>query len=169
MFLITGAKAFGSRFVSFVVVIAVFAAASAIAQTAGKKYDVELAVKKDQKKSVMTDAVIVFNETGIQIVPDKAAFKSFGKEFSYASIKHADASYAKKPMLSGGGAVATALLVSVFLAVPLLFIKKKKHWMTVQSEGDFAVMQLGDNNWREIAAEFQTHGVKVNDLGNEGK
>jgi hypothetical protein len=36
--------------------------------------------------------------------------------------------------------------------------------MTIQTEKEFAVMQLGDNNWRQIAAELQTKGVKVNDL-----
>jgi len=60
------------------------------------------------------------------------------------------------------------VLLGVFV-LPFLFIKKKKHWMTVQAEKEFAVMQLGDNNWREIAAEFQTHGVKVNDLKEQDK
>ena len=72
-------------------------------------------------------------------------------------------------MLSGGGAVATALLLSVFLAVPLLFIKKKKHWMTIQTGKEFVVLKLGDRNFRQIMAEFETHGVKVNDLGEEKK
>ena len=52
-------------------------------------------------------------------------------------------------MLSGGGAVATAILLGVFV-LPFLFIKKKKHWMTVQTEKEFAVIKLGDNNFRQI-------------------
>jgi NRPS condensation-like uncharacterized protein len=36
--------------------------------------------------------------------------------------------------------------------------------MTVQTEKEFAVIKLGDNNFRHIVAEFETHGVKVNDL-----
>ncbi len=155
------------RLVTLVVVTALFAVATSFAQT-GRTYAVELAVSSG-KKSVMTDADLTFTETGIKIVPDKAAMKENTKEFAYSTIKQADASYAKKPMLSGGGAVATALLVGFIFALPFLFIKKKKHWMTVQTEKEFAVMQLGDKNWQEISAEFQTHGVKVNDLKEQGK
>ena len=155
------------RLVALVVVTSVFAVATSFAQTS-RTYAVELAVSSG-KKSVMTDADLTFTETGIRIVPDKATMKENTKEFTYSTIKQADASYAKKPMLSGGGAVATALLVGFIFALPFLFIKKKKHWMTVQTEKEFAVMQLGDKNWQEIAAEFQTHGVKVNDLKEQGK
>jgi hypothetical protein len=162
------AKALGHRFVSLLVTISLLAVASSFAQTAPRKYDVELAVS-DGKKTVETDAVLIFNETTVQVVPDKKSFKNFTKELTYTDIKTADASFAKKPMLSGGGAIATALLVGFIFALPFLFIKKKKHWMTVTAEKDFAVMHLGDNNWRQIAAEFETHGVKVNDLKEEGK
>jgi hypothetical protein len=72
-------------------------------------------------------------------------------------------------MLSGGGAIATALLVGFIFAIPFLFIKKKKHWMTVQTENEFAVIKLGDRNFRSIVSEFETHGVKLNDLKEEGK
>ena len=155
------------RLVAMALVVSMLAIATSFAQTT-KTYAVELAVP-DGKKTVMTDADIIFSQNGVRIVPDKAKMKENTKEFAYSNIKQADASYAKKPMLSGGGAVATALLVGFIFALPFLFIKKKKHWMTVQTEKEFAVMQLGDNNWQEIAAEFQTHGVKVNDLKEQGK
>ena len=102
-------------------------------------YDVELVVAEG-KKSVETDADITFNEASFTVVPDKAGFKSSAKEFKYTDIKNADHSYSKKPMLSGGGAVATALLVGFIFAIPFLFIKKKKHWMTVRTENDYAVI-----------------------------
>lgn len=126
-------------------------------------YDVELVVSSG-KKSVETDADITFNDMSFKVVPDKEAFKGQTKELKYSDIKQADHSYSKKPMLSGGGAIATALLVGFIVAIPFLFIKKKKHWMTVQSEKEFAVIKLGDQNFRQIVAEFETHGVKVNDL-----
>lgn len=131
-------------------------------------YEVELVVGEG-KKSVETDAVLTFKDTTFAVVPDKAAFASSKKEISYTDIKVADHSYSKKPMLSGGGAIATALLVGFIFALPFLFIKKKKHWMTVQTANEFAVIKLGDNNFRQIVAEFETHGVKVNDLKEEGK
>jgi hypothetical protein len=153
---------------AFVAVLSLFAVTSAFAQTAPVTYDVELVVPKG-KKSVETDADITFEATTVKVVPDKTQFKESTKEFAYADIKQADHSYSKKPMLSGGGAVATALLVGVIFALPFLFIKKKKHWMTVQTEDEFAVIKLGDRNYRSIVAEFETRGVTVNDLKEQSK
>lgn len=153
---------------TFVLVCFVLAT-SAYAQTSpSRTYDVELMVPKD-KKTVETDADITFDQTTFKVVPDKAAFKGETREIAYADIKQADHSYSKKPMLSGGGAIATALLVGFIFAIPFLFIKKKKHWMAVQAGDKFAVIKLGDQNFRQIVAEFEAHGVKVNDLKDEGK
>jgi hypothetical protein len=149
-------------------ITSMLAVASAFAQTAQHTYAVELVVSEG-KKSIETDADLIFNEKSFTVIPDKANLKSSTKEIAYSDIKVADESYSKKPMLSGGGAVATALLVGFIFALPFLFIKKKKHWMTVQSDKDFAVLKLGDRNFKQIAAEFETHGVKVNDLGEEKK
>ena len=151
------------RIVALVTVFSIIAVTSAFAQTAPKVYDVELAISQG-KKTVETDADITFNETSMKVVPDKPSFASSAKEFNYSEIKQADHSYSKKPMLSGGGAIATALLVGFIFALPFLFIKKKKHWLTVQNEKDFAVIKLGDQNFRQIVAELETKGVKVNDL-----
>lgn len=147
------------RALCFLVVFALISVTTPVALANGN-YEVELVVSEG-KKSVETDAVMTFTDTGISVTPDKANFKSATKTFAYSDIKTADYSFAKKPMLSGGGAVATAILLGLFV-VPFLFIKKKKHWMTVQSEKEYAVIKLGDNNWRQINAEMETHGVKVN-------
>jgi len=162
------AAPFGSRLLVLITILSIFAVSSAFSQTASRPYAVELVVSEG-KKSVETDADIIFNETTVTVIPDKAKYASSKKEFAYTDIVHADQSYSKKPMLSGGGAVATALLVGVIFALPFLFIKKKKHWMTVQTAGDFAVIKLGDKNFRQIAAEFETHGVKVEDLKEQSK
>jgi len=150
--------------ISLVAIASLFLVTSAFALAVdSKKYEVELVVSEG-KKSVETDADITFDETSFTVLPDKKSFASSAKTFNYTDIKQADQSYSKKPMLSGGGAIATALLVGFIVAIPFLFIKKKKHWMTVQTAKDFAVIKLGDNNFRQIVAEFETHGVKVNDL-----
>ena len=151
------------RPISLLSIVSLFLVTSAFAFAVdSKKYDVELVVTQG-KKSVETDADITFSESSFTVLPNKKNFASAAKTFNYAEIKQADQSYSKKPMLSGGGAVATAILLGVFV-LPFLFIKKKKHWMTVQTEKEFAVIKLGDNNFRQIVAEFETHGVKVNDL-----
>jgi hypothetical protein len=154
---------------SLIAVVSLFAVASAFAQTTVRTYDVELVVPNG-KKSVETDADITFDEKAFKVVPDKTQYQSSAKVIQYKDVTQADHSYSKKPMLSGGGAIATALLVGFIFALPFLFIKKKKHWMTVQAgEGNFAVIKLGDQNFRQVVAEMQAHGVKVNELKDESK
>jgi len=157
------------QFTCVVVVLSLFVCTSAFALSfPPATYEVELMVPEG-KDTVATDADITFNENGLKVVPDKSKYSSSIKDFAYTDIKRADHSFSKKPMLSGGGAIATALLVGFIFAIPFLFIKKKKHWMAVQTGNEFAVIQLGDMNWRPIVAEFETHGVTVNDLKEEGK
>jgi hypothetical protein len=155
---------FARQIIVLLTIVSIFAVTSAFAQTANPRpYAIELVVPEG-KKSVETDADIIFNEHTFTVVPDKQKYAEHKKEFAYTDIVQADQSYSKKPMLSGGGAVATALLVGVIFALPFLFIKKKKHWMTVQTANDYAVLKLGDKNFRQIVAEMETHGVTVNDL-----
>jgi hypothetical protein len=130
-------------------------------------YDVELVVP-DGKKSKETDAVLTIGKDDLAVVPDKEAFKSSAKTFKFSELKSAEYSYSKKPMLSGGGAVATAVLMGVFV-LPFLFMKKKNHWMTVQTEKEFVVMKLDARNYKSIIAEFETHGVKVSEVKEEDK
>jgi len=131
-------------------------------------YSVELVVP-DGKKSKETDAVLRTNESSFQVVIEKDKFKQYEKTFQYSDIKVADYSYSKKPMLSGGGAIATALLVGFIFALPFLFIKKKNHWLTVQGEKEFAVMKLDGSNYRAIIADLKTRGIEVREVKEEEK
>lgn len=131
-------------------------------------YNVELVVP-DGKKSKETDAVLRINEENFEVIIEKEKFKEHEKTFTFSEIKIADYSYSKKPMLSGGGAIATALLVGFIVAIPFLFIKKKNHWLTVQTDKEFAVMKLDKSNYRSIIAEFETHKVKVNEVKEDEK
>lgn len=169
MFYVPTARSVSARIVCLLTLLCFSAATSAYAQTAGPRtYDVELMVPHE-KKTIETDGDITFEQTTFKVVPDKTALKGEAREIAYADIKQADHSYSKKPMLSGGGAIATALLVGFIFAIPFLFIKKKKHWMSVQAGDKFAVIKLGDQNFRQIVAEFEAHGVKVSDLKDESK
>lgn len=131
-------------------------------------YDVEMVVP-DGKKSKETDATLRFKETNLEVAVEKTAFMQHSKNFAYTDIKVADYSYSKKPMLSGGGAIATALLVGFIFALPFLFIKKKNHWISLQTDKEFAVLKLDGSNYRAIMAELQTKGVKVNEVKEEEK
>jgi len=155
------------RLVAGFIMASILLVSSAFAQTATPVYGIELVVP-DRKKAVETDADIIFGEKTLRVVHDKSRFNAQTREIAYADIKTAEKSFAKKPMLSAGGAVTTLLLgyMAIF-TIPFLFIKKKRHWMTVQSEKEFAVLKLGDRNFRQIVAEFEARGVKVADLGDE--
>lgn len=153
---------------SSLIVFSLLMVSTPFAFAADVVYTAELVIQ-DGKKTKETDADITFKETSFEVVPDKANFKSSAKTFEYSNIKVADYSYSKKPMLSGGGAVATALLVGFIFAIPFLFIKKKNHWLSIQTENDFAVMKLGGDNFRRILAEFETRGVKITTVEEEKK
>lgn len=125
-------------------------------------------VVQDGKKSKETDATLKLNATTLEIVPQKKDFQQHAKNFNYTDIKVADYSYSKKPMLSGGGAIATALLVGFIFALPFLFIKKKNHWLSIQTEkGEFAVLKLDGSNYRAILADLGSKGVKVTEVKEE--
>lgn len=130
-------------------------------------YDVELVVSEG-KKSKETDAVLKINEENFEVIVEKKKFKEHDKTFDFSNIKSADYSYSKKPMLSTGGAIAAAVIVGL-LVLPFLFIKKKNHWLTVQTEDEFAVMKLDKSNYRAIIAEFETHDIEVKRVEEEKK
>lgn len=131
-------------------------------------YGIEMVVP-DGKKTRETDVVLRINQTNLEVIPDKKDFSQHAKNFKFSDITAADYSYAKKPMLSGGGAVAVALLTSVFLALPFLFVKKKTHWLSVQTDKDFVVLKLDNSNFRPIIAELKVRGAKVVEVTEENK
>jgi len=152
--------------VSALLVCFVFVITSHVALASDTSYKIEQVVN-DGKESKETDAVLTVKADSFAVMPNKKKFKAAGKEFAFSDIKVADYSYSKKPMLSTGGAIATALLVGFIFALPFLFMKKKNHWLSVQTEKEFVVLKLDGSNFRQIVKEFETHGVKVNTVDEE--
>lgn len=156
------------KILSILLCFCIFTVSVPFAFAADTTYKVEQVVN-DGKESKETDAILTIKKDSFSVVPDKDKFKASGKEFAFSAVKVADYSYSKKPMLSAGGAVATALLVGFIFALPFLFIKKKNHWLSVQTDKEFAVLKLDGSNYRQIIAEFETHNVKVNTVEEEKK
>jgi hypothetical protein len=123
-------------------------------------YEAEMLVK-DGKKSKELNSTLTFRNNSFTIAPNKDKYKGEGKTFDYGSISAADYSFSKKPLLSTGGSVATVILLGI-AALPFLFMKKKRHWLTVRNESEFAVIKLQKSNFRQVLAEFETHKVKIN-------
>ncbi len=88
------------------------------------------------------------------------------KSLEYSKIRAAQYSYSKSPRWKSGAGAAVA--VGVF-AIPLFFLKGKKHWLTFQEEGDYAVVKLDKRIHRELIVAFESKsGIKVERLKDEG-
>ena len=148
------------RFVSLILVCSLFIVTSQFALAQGPangNYKVE-ALVTNGKKSKEEKATLAFGDDTVRVFSNKAGVLS--KEFKYSDIKGVDYSYSKKPLLSTGGAIVTAVLLGL-LVLPFLFMKKKQHWITVKGENDYVVTKLDKENFRQIKAEFEVHKVPV--------
>ena len=81
------------------------------------------------------------------------------RELRYAEIRHATYSKSKHPRWKSGA--ITAAFVGVF-AIPVFFMKTKRHWLTVQTEGEYLALRLSKKNYSLILAAFETSaGLRV--------
>ena len=104
------------------------------------------------------------------------------KNFGYDTIKSADYSYSKHPRWRAGAGTAVAGVAmtysSVFLAAafPILLAvpagfaiarsKSRRHWLTVKTGDDYAVLRLDKGNYRLLLAAIETRAsVKVEEIG----
>lgn len=114
-------------------------------------------------KPAATDVVLRLEEGRLVIRSRDGAADL--KTFAYADIKTAEYSYSKSPRWKSGIGVAVA--VGIF-ALPLFFMKGKKHWLTVQTNDDYAMMQLDKQNYKIILPAFEARsGIKVEAVAEE--
>ena len=109
-------------------------------------------------KSKMVDVLVVFEEDRL-LLTNKKKTSEVLKTFEYKDIKSAEYSHSKHPRWKTG----TALIIPLTIfALPFFFMKGKKHWLTIQTEGDYAVLKLDKKNYKFINAAFEGHsGVEV--------
>lgn len=106
--------------------------------------------KQSKARLVLTeDSVQIHGHRGVELL----------REVNYSDIEAATYSRSKHPRWKTSLAMAAA--IGVF-AVPFLFTKGKKHWLTFQSEGEHIALRLSKKNYLLIlaAVEGQT-GLKV--------
>ena len=100
------------------------------------------------------DAVVIYGKGGRPL-----------KTLAYAGIKGAEYSYAKGPRWKSG--IGLAVAVGVF-ALPVFFMKGKKHWLTIAAEQDFAVIRLDKKNYKLILPTFEAlTGKRIQSLSEE--
>src|SRR5688572_29819830 len=121
---------------------------SAWGQLTPNRYEVEIlanpnAGKKDTRE---VNAVLVFEPDGIKVQSRRS--KEIFKEFTYEDIRTAEHSYGKKPGFQMSN--RTALALSVLSGMPLFLLSRQKdrHWLTVATDNDYAVMKIENDNYR---------------------
>jgi hypothetical protein len=130
---------------------------SLIAQEAADQFHKAKLMVNTGDKPAATDAIIRLEKDRL-VIRSKTGGADL-KAFPYDEIKSAEYSYSKSPRWKSGA--AAALAVGVF-ALPLFFMKGKKHWLTVTAGKDFAVLQLDKGNYKIILPALEARsGVKV--------
>jgi hypothetical protein len=154
---------------AFLLIIIFLSNSAAIvrAQNPQRFNKVELLVpngNKTDEKSV----VIVFNEDSMSIEAKNSSLK---KTFIYSEIRGAEYSYSKNPRWKTGlglGAASILFPPLLLIAIPLGFSKHRRHWLTIRTDNDFAVLKLSKSNRKFIIPTFETKsGVKVEAVGED--
>jgi hypothetical protein len=107
------------------------------------------------------------NELQIETTADGKIFKTF----RYAEIKDAEYSYSKNPRWKTGLGLGAASIIFpplLLIAIPVGFTKHRRHWLTIRSGDDYAVLKLSKSNRKLILPAFETKtGVNVAGKGDD--
>jgi hypothetical protein len=93
------------------------------------------------------------------------------KRWTFAEIKTADYSYTKNPRWKTGlglGAAGFLFPPLWLVAIPLGFTKHRRHWLTIRTESDFAVLKLSKSNRKFVIPTLETRAaIKVAAVGDD--
>lgn len=127
--------------------------------------EIELLVPNGDKTSEKS-VVVIFYEHSMTIEAKKSSIK---KTFIYSDIKAAEYSYSKNPRWKTGLGLGAASIVFpplLLVAIPVGFTKHRRHWLTVRTEKDYAVLKLSKSTRKLLMPTFETKsGVKIEALG----
>lgn len=149
------------RFVVALSLAALFVYLPPVAYAADQFSNIKLMVNTGDKADEQ-DAVLRIEDEALVI---RSKGGTILKTLPYATMKSMEYSYSKSPRWKSGAAMAVA--VGIF-ALPLFFMKGKKHWLTTVSGEEFALLRLDKNNYKIIipALEAKT-GMKVETVAEE--
>ena len=113
-------------------------------------------------------AVVTFNQESMEI---KAKNSSLKKTFNYSDIKAAEYSYSKNPRWKTGLGLGAASIVFpplLLIAIPVGFTKHRRHWLTIRTENDYAVLKLSKSTRKLFMPTFETKsGVRIEAMGED--
>ena len=116
-----------------------------------------------------TSVRIVFEEKSMRMLS-----KSKGtviKEWSYDEIRSAEYSYSKNPRWKTGlglGAAGIVFPPLLLIAIPLGFTKHRRHWVTIRTDNDYAVLKVGKGIRKIFMPAFETRtSVPIKGVGED--
>jgi hypothetical protein len=116
---------------------------------------------QEGEESNETDAVLVIEHDRLVIRAKKGGSEL--KQLAYRNIRSAEYSYSRHPRWKEG--LGAAVAVGIF-AAPVFFLKGKKHWLTVQTDDDYAVIRLDKKNYELVCLSFTAaSGIDVELIG----
>jgi hypothetical protein len=123
------------------------------AQTKVNQYEIEIleSASKDNKDTREINSVIVFEKDQFVIKSRRKKNLVF-KNIKYEDIVSIEHTFAKKPFIRD---TKRAIIATLITANPVLLMEDKpKHWLTIISKDNFAVIKMENDNFRLIKAEF---------------
>jgi hypothetical protein len=112
---------------------------------------------------------VVFDDTAMRVISPSGG--TVFKEWKYEDIKSAEYSYTKNPRWKTGlGLGAAGLLIPplLLIAIPIGFTKHRRHWVTIRTDKDFAVLKVGKGVRKVFMPTFETRtSVVIKALGDD--
>jgi hypothetical protein len=142
----------------FLIFIAIFSQV-AFAQSSLNRYEVETLMNpnKGGKDTREVNAVLVFEKDSVKIISRRKKNLVY-KDFNFKDIKYVEHSFSKTPFMSAATKAAFFTLVTGF---PLFYSENEKHWLTLVTGNDFAVLKIENDNFRLLKNEFMIRDFDV--------
>lgn len=129
--------------------------------------EIKILVKKGDDIS-QKSVEVEFMQDSLTIAAKDGTLK---KTFVYEDIKRAEYSYTKNPRWKTGLGLSAAALAFPLLwiaTIPIGFTKHRRHWLTIQTEEDYAVLKLSKSNRKLFMPTFETKtGVTIDPVGED--
>lgn len=117
-------------------------------------------MKPVEDKSKEIDSRLILSGDQVEVQNKKTGEPL--KAIKYAEIKSATCSKSKHPRWKSGAGAAVALGV---FAIPIFFMKGKKHWLALQGEDNFMVLKLDKKNYQMVIPALESRaGLEVERL-----
>jgi len=114
-----------------------------------------------------TDVRIEFDDTTMRVL--RRSNRTVLKEWSYSEIQSAEYSYTKNPRWKTGiglGAAAFLFPPLFLIAIPVGFTKHRRHWITIRTDNDYAVLKVGKGVRKLFMPAFETRtSIQIQALG----